>query len=174
MALCTTKVAPVSPVLINFDTYTGMTAASAFGTAFGGATAGTGNAYIGPYGYSGVVTNWVLSMVTGATGGITAAGLQDWGLDLTVTQETVFGGGVGFWMTGCANATAFKGISFWARGMGPTGTFTAILGTSNTTVTASLGTCTGTCAPPQAQNIALTTAWTQTKLTWAMFAGGLQ
>jgi hypothetical protein len=161
-------------VLINFDTYNGMTAANAFGTAFGGATAGTGNAYIGPYGYSGGVTNWALSMVTGESGGLTAAGTQDWGLDLTVTQESIFGGGVGFWMTSCANATAFTGISFWARGMDPTASLTAILGTSNTTTTANLGTCTGTCAPPQAQNLALSTAWTQISLPWAMFAGGLQ
>jgi hypothetical protein len=173
VALCTTKVVPISPVLINFDTYNGMTAADNFGTAFGGATAGTGNAYIGPYGYSGGVTNWALSMVTGESGGLTAAGTQDWGLDLTVTQESVFGGGIGFWMTSCANASTFKGISFWARGMGPSGTFTAILGTSLTTAVASQGMCTGMCAPPQAQNIPLSTAWTQVMLPWAMFTGGV-
>jgi hypothetical protein len=173
VALCTTTVVPANPVLINFDTYNGTTAANLFGTAFGGATPGTGTAYIGPYGYSGGNTNWTLSMVTGESGGLTAAGTQDWGLDLTVTQESVFGGGVGFWMTSCANATTFKGISLWARGAGPTGTFTAILGTSNTTSTGSLGTCTGTCASPSAQNIPLSTAWTQVMLPWAMFTGGL-
>ncbi|HZU82304.1 MAG TPA: hypothetical protein VE987_05285, partial [Polyangiaceae bacterium] len=183
-ALCATKivVAPSNPVLNDFEAYTGATAFLA-STPFGPAYPNGG--YTGPYAYSGggpqlneAGTNYVLSMVTGQTGGTLEGGAQDWALDLTVTDESGFGAGLGFWMT-CANASAFRGLSFWVRGQTPTGAVAVQLQTADTTSTTASqpGTCTGTCAHPSATvlgdaAIPVGPSWTQITLPWAAFTGG--
>jgi hypothetical protein len=178
---CSTKVTvpTTNPVLVNFETYTGTTAASSFSVVFGGPTVSTWAppptivGYTGFYGFSGGMTNYTLSMVTGETGG-TVDGGQDWALDFAITQENVYGGGLGFWMS-CANASAFKGISFWARGQVPTNVVGLALGTADTILTSAGGLCTGTsatCLAPQASNLPLTMNWSQIMVPWSMFIGG--
>ena len=175
--LCGTKVTPLNPVLINFDTYSGSTLAQDYGEAFGGPTAGSGTSYTGPYGFSGGgpggAVDYALSMVTGRTGGLTDAGLQDWAVDLSLTDEIVWGGGVGIWMS-CANASAFKGISFWARGQIPGNDVSISLVTADTTPVSTGGTCTGSCVAPQAVNLPLDgLVWTEVTVPWASFVGGV-
>jgi hypothetical protein len=166
----------MNPVLINFDTYNGSTLAQNYAEAFGGATAGSGTAYAGPYAFSGGGADggvdYTLSMVTGRTGGLTDAGLQDWGLDLALTDEAVWGGGVGIWMT-CANASAFKGISFWARGQIPGNSVTVALAIADTAPVSAGGTCVGTCTAPQVNLPLDGLVWTQVTVPWASFAGGV-
>jgi hypothetical protein len=178
-------VSAVSPVLIDFDRYspTGPAGAEGFDTYFG-----SGNAvgYIGPYAYSGVMTNTSITPVTGRTGG-TIDGSTDWGLNLTVTQESVYGAGLGLWMS-CLNASSYKGISFWARGQTPIGTcsadagggscFNVVLSTASTTLSTDGGAarCMGTsttCVEPTASNLQLTTTWTPFRLAWSQFVGGM-
>jgi hypothetical protein len=179
-------VTAISPVLINFENYNPMSDAG-FETWFGG---GSSVGYIGPYAYSGGGpdggVNWTLSPVTGRTGGEIDGG-QDWAIDFHLTQESVFGGALAFWMT-CVNASAYKGISFWARGQTPTGTCPADAGggscfsfsfsTEATSVAADggAGTCMGTsatCVGPQANNLPLSMVWTEYQIPWSQFAGGL-
>jgi hypothetical protein len=175
--LCATKVTPLNPVLINFDTYNGSTLAQDYGEAFGGATVASGTSYTGPYGFSGGgpggAVDYTLSMVTGRTGGLTDAGLQDWAVDLALMDEVVWGGGVGIWMT-CANASSFKGISFWARGQIPGNDLSLSLVTADTTPVSTGGTCTGSCVAPQVVSLPLDgLVWTQVTVPWASFVGGI-
>lgn len=175
-----------SPTLINFENYNAMSDAG-FNTYFG---SGSSVGYIGPYAYSGGGpgggVNWTLSPVTGRTGGPIDGG-QDWALDMKLTQESAYGGGLGFWMS-CVNASTYKGITFWARGQTPAGTcsadagggscFAVQLSTAATTVVGDggAGTCAGTsttCVSPQATNLPLSITWTQYQIPWANFSGGM-
>ena len=175
------------PVLLNFEGYNPTSDGGGFNGSFG---TWPQLGYIGPYAYSGGGpdggTNWTLKPVTGQTGG-TIDGGQDWALDLTLTQESGYGGALGFWMS-CANASAYKGISFWARGQTPMGTCSADAGSGScfsmsisTTATSlvadgGVGTCTGTsttCVGPQATNLPLSMTWTQFQIPWAQFGGGM-
>jgi hypothetical protein len=179
-----------SPVLINFDRYspTGAAGAAGFDTFFG---SGTSTGYIGPYAFSGGAADggvdWTLTPVTGSSGG-TIDGATDWAVNFTVTNEAVYGAGLGFWMS-CVNAQSYSGISFWARGQTPIGTcsadagggscFTMSIGTAATTppgADAGAGTCSGTattCVNPMVSDLSLSTSWTQFKIPWSRFTGGM-
>lgn len=178
------------PVLIDFNRYspTGAAGADGFDTFFG---SGTSVGYIGPYAFSGGGAdgglNWTLTPVTGSSGG-TIDGATDWAINFSVTNETVFGGGLGFWMS-CVNAPTYSGISFWARGQSPIGTcsadagggscFTVSLGTAATSLPGGdggVGTCTGTsttCVNPMVSDLALSLNWTQFHVPWSQFTGGM-
>jgi hypothetical protein len=179
-----------SPVLIDFNRYSpsGPAGATGFDTYFGtGASVG----YIGPYAFSGGPgdggVNWTLTPVTGSSGG-TTDGATDWAINMAVTDETVFGAGLGFWMS-CVDATSYSGISFWARGQTPIGTcsadagggscFTMSIGTAATTLPGGdggAGTCGGTsttCVNPMISDLSLSLNWTQYKLRWSQFTGGM-
>ncbi len=179
-ALCGTKVvvALSNPVLQNFDSYTGTTAlltGSTFGPAF---PAGGYTGLWGPYASTTGVADGVLSMVTGRTGGVLPDGGTDWAVDLSVMPEAQYNNGIGIWMS-CANATAFKGISFWVRGQMPTFQLSVVLATLETSPLASGGPCTGTCASPTASSLmdaglpVTFPVWTQVTLPWSAFTGGL-
>jgi hypothetical protein len=178
------------PVLIDFDRYspTGPAGASGFDTFFG---SGTSVGYIGPYAFSGGPgdggVNWSLTPVTGSSGG-TIDGSTDWAINMAVADETVFGAGLGFWMS-CLDATSYGGISFWARGQSPVGTcsadagggscFTLSVTTAATTVPGTdggAGSCGGTsttCVNPMVANLPLTLDWTQYEIPWSQFVGGM-
>jgi hypothetical protein len=179
-----------SPVLIDFNRYSpsGPAGPTGFDTFFGsGASVG----YIGPYAFSGGSgdggVNWTLTPVTGSSGG-TIDGSTDWAIQLMVTNEAVFGAGLGFWMS-CVNAQSYSGISFWARGQTPVGTcsadagggscFTVSIGTAATTLPGGdggVGTCSGTtttCVNPMVSDRQLSLNWAQYKVPWSMFTGGM-
>jgi hypothetical protein len=179
-------VTAVGSTLINFDSYN-PTSDAGFGTSFG---SGTSVGYIGTYAYSGGGAdggpNDVISPVTGRSGGA-ADGGQDWAVDLTLNAESVYGGALGIWMS-CVNASSYNGISFWARGMLPTGTcsgdagsgscFALMLGTAATAAPSDggVGTCSGTsstCVAPKAANLQLSNTWTQFQIPWSSFTGGM-
>ena len=171
--LCATKTTLGNPVLLNFENYDGTVTADRYGTAFGGATPGTGTAYTGPYSFGDGSVTPVLALLAGHPP-------SQWAVSETATRATAWGMGGGFWMS-CANASAFKGISFWVRGSSPTGVFSFNVNTESTimpdaTNAAGGGTCPGTtatCIPATRLNIPLTADWTQVQLMWADFTPGM-
>jgi hypothetical protein len=173
--LCATKIAPLNPVLINFETYTGTVTADNFGTPFGGATPNTGTEYTGPFAYpeNDTATPPTLAILAGHPP-------SQWAVSETSTQAQVWGMGGGLWM-GCANLSAYKGVSFWVRGSGPLNVFSFSVSMENTSLPTATnpaggGTCPGTkdtCTPPTKTNIPLTADWTQVQILWADFAPGL-
>lgn len=95
-------------------------------------------------------------------------------------SATVWGMGGGIWM-GCADATTYKGISFWVRGTSGTGTFSFSVSMDSTllpdaTNAAGGGTCPGTkdtCVGPSKANLPITSDWTQVQIMWSDFAAGM-
>src|SRR5581483_2998205 len=168
--LCATKTTVMNPVLINFETYDGMVTADKFGTAFGGAAANMGSAYTGPYAFGDGSVTPTLSILAGHPP-------SNWAVAESAMQARTWGMGGGFWMSSCANASAYKGISFWVRGSGPLNVFSFTVSMDSTTPpdpanAAGGGICTGTsttCVPATKQNIPLTTDWTQVQILWSDF-----
>ncbi len=174
------------PSLINFEGYNPTLDGGNFNGSFG---TWPQLGYIGPYAFSGGAPdggpNYTLNPVTGQTGGLVDGG-ADWGIELHVMQETHFGAGLGFWMS-CANASAYKGISFWVRGQVPSNSISLTLSTLDTTPTSAQppGTCpgmtsqalcgtpptAGACCAPFAASIPVTMVWTNVQLPWAKFTG---
>jgi hypothetical protein len=166
---CATKITPMNPVLMDFENYDGKVAADKYGTAFGGATAGTGTAYIGPISWGDGTTTPTLAILAGRPP-------SNWGLSQTVTQAAAWGMGGAFWM-GCANATAYKGITFWVRGSVPEAKFSFSMDMESTIPidATTPGTCAGTkdtCKPALKADIPITMDWTQVKILWADFTPG--
>jgi hypothetical protein len=171
--LCATKTTLMNPVLINFENYDGTVTASMYSTAFGGATPGTGNAYAGPYAYGDGSSTPTLSILAGHPP-------SNWGVSQMVTNASTWGMGGGIWM-GCADASAYKGISFWVRGSTSSGVFSFSITMENTAMPdianpAGGGTCPGTtdtCKNPVKNDIPLTADWTQVSILWADFTPGV-
>jgi hypothetical protein len=177
--LCAHKVPVQNAVFANFENYTGtaLDVATQYTFQWGGATAGTGNGLAGVYGYSGGLTNYAFTFKAGHDA------TSNWALDYTLTNESVYGGALAFWMNPtCLDASAYKGISFWARGQSATGLFTATVATEDTsppdaTNPAGGGTCMGTsatCVHPSTMDLALTPDWQQFQIPWAMLKPGLR
>jgi hypothetical protein len=174
--LCATKTVVMNPVFLNFENYTGMgtMTAATYSTAFGGTTPNTGTAYAGIYSFGDGSATPVLSMVGGNPP-------SNWAAGLTVTQASAWGMAAAVWMGGCANATAYKGISFYVRGSSGTGMFSFNVSMESTqlpdaTNPAGGGTCPGTsdtCKDPSKANIPLTADWTEVQILWADFTPGL-
>jgi hypothetical protein len=173
--LCATKTTLMQPVLINFESYDGTVAANNFGTAFGGAAPNVGTAYTGPFAYPEDATTLAptLSILAGHPP-------SQWAVSETSMGARVWGMGGGIWMS-CANASAYKGISFWVRGSGPLNVMSFSLDMQSTVMpdvnnAAGGGTCPGTketCLPAKKADIPLTADWTQVQILWADFAPGM-
>lgn len=169
---CATKTKVAIPAFMDFENYNGMVDASLFATAFGGTTVNTGTSYAGldaPWG-DGTATEG-LQMLAGHASNYAASE--------SVTQASGWGMGGGIWM-GCADASAYKGISFWVRGSSGTGTFSFVIGMDSTDMPDSTGagggTCPGTtttCKAPEKDGIPLTTDWAQVQILWADFTPGM-
>lgn len=176
--LCAHKVTLQTSVFANFENYTGapIDLATQYGFQWGGATAGTGSGIAGVYGYSGGLTNFMLSFRAGHDA------TSNWALGYALNDETVYGGAVGFWMNPtCLNASAYRGITFWARGQTATGVFSVVVATEDTTPPtanpAGGGTCPGTadtCKPAFSADLAIGPDWMQHDVTWAMLLPGLR
>ena len=171
---CVTKTKVMNPIFMNFENYNGMVTIDNYATAFGGTTVNTGNAYTGIYGYPEAdgATAPTLSILAGHPPSNWAGSEQ--------LAATMWGMGGGVWM-GCADATAYKGISFWVRGSSGTGTFQFSVSMDSTQLpdaknSAGGGTCPGvkaTCVDPTMMNIPLTTDWTQVTIKWSDLTPGL-
>jgi hypothetical protein len=177
---CATKTTVMNPIFMNFENYNGMVTADNYATAFGGTTVNSGSAYAGIYGYPEAdgTTAPTMSILAGHPPSTWAGSEQ--------LAATIYGMGGGVWM-GCADASAYKGISFWVRGTSGKGTFQFSVSMENTqlpsgTNNAGGGTCPGvaaspgvnaTCVDPTMTNIPLTQDWTQVTIMWSDFTPGL-
>ncbi len=158
---------------MNFENYDGMVSADKYVTAFGGATAGTGNAYAGTYSFGDGTATPVLALLAGHPPSM-------WAVSETVTHASAWGMGGGIWM-GCADATAYKGISFYVRGTSPTGVFSFSMDMESTVMpdasnAAGGGTCPGTkdtCKGPTKANIPISMDWAPVQILWADFTAGM-
>jgi hypothetical protein len=163
----------MNPLLIDFETYNGTVEASNWGTPFGGATAGTGTVYAGPYAYGDETVTPTLAILAGRPPSMYAVAE-------TVTQTRGWGMGGGIWM-GCVDATGYKGVSFWVRGMSERAVFSFSIDMESTVRpdennNAGGGTCPGTkdtCQAATKVDIPLTMDWTQVQLLWADFTPGM-
>jgi hypothetical protein len=171
--LCASKTVVMNPVFMNFENYNGTTAAASYSTAFGGTTTNTGTAYAGLFAYSDGSATPTLSILAGDPP-------SNWAGSESVTQASTWGMGGGVWM-GCADASAYTGISFSVRGSSGTNTFTFTLAMESTvmpdaTNPAGGGTCSGTtatCTAPSMNNIPLTAEWSQVTILWSDFTPGM-
>jgi hypothetical protein len=171
---CATKTKIMSPLFMDFENYNGTVTAANYATAFGGTTVNTGTAYAGiyPYPESAGSTTPTLAILAGHPP-------SNWAGSETL-QATQWGMGGGVWM-GCADATAYKGISFWVRGSSGTGMFSFTVSMESTqlpdaTNPAGGGTCPGTtdtCKDPIKSNIPITSDWTQVQILWSDFTTGM-
>jgi hypothetical protein len=151
-----------------------MVTADKFGTAFGGAAANMGSAYMGPYAFGDGSVTPMLNILAGHPP-------SNWAVAESAMQAKTWGMGGGFWMSNCVNASAYKGITFFVRGSGPLNVFSFNVSMDSTTLpdptnAAGGGTCTGTastCTPATKLNIPLTTDWTPVTLLWSDFTPGM-
>lgn len=170
--LCAIKTTPMNPVFLNFENYDGTVTADKYSTAFGGATPNTGTAYAGVYSFGDGSATPTLALMAGHPP-------SNWGVSQSVTQASAWGMGGGVWM-GCADASAYRGISFWVRGSSGTGMFSFDVSMESTqlpnaTNSAGGGTCPGTadtCKDPSKANLPITADWTQVQILWADFTPG--
>jgi hypothetical protein len=177
---CATKTVVMNPIFMNFENYDGMVTVDKYATAFGGTTLNTGNAYTGIYGYP------EADGTTPPTMAILAGHPPSMWAGSETLAATMWGMGGGVWM-GCADASAYKGISFWVRGTSGKGTFQFSISMASTQLpsganNAGGGTCPGvaaspgvmaTCVDPTMTNIPLTADWTQVSIMWGDFTPGL-
>jgi hypothetical protein len=171
---CATKTTIMTPVFMNFEDYKGNTDPSMYGTAFGTTTVGMGTAYAGTLAYP---------EADGATAPTLSLGgghpPSTWAATETLSA-TMWGMGGGIWM-GCADASAYKGISFWVRGTSGKSTFSFTLAMDSTDLPNAMnaaggGICPGTkdtCKPAEKDNIPISSDWTQVSILWSDFTPGM-
>jgi hypothetical protein len=172
--VCATKTKIVTPVFMDFENYNGTSDPTMYSTAFGGTTVNTGTAYAGTYQYPEASSSPAATLTVG--GGHPPSNWAG-GENLAATM---WGMGGGIWM-GCADASAYKGISFWVRGSSGTGSMTFTISMESTTMpdasnSAGGGTCPGTsdtCKAAEKDGIPVTSDWTQVSLLWSDFTPGM-
>jgi len=172
--LCATKTKLMNPVLLNFENYDGTVTADKYAAAFGGATPNTGTVYTGPYAFGDGTATPTLAILAGHPP-------SQWAVSEKVMSASAWGMGGGIWMGGCADASAYKGVSFWVRGSSPTGLFSFSVSMDSTVLPDATdaragGTCAGTkdtCTPATKTDIPVSADWTQVQLLWAAFSPGL-
>lgn len=172
-SICDTKAVVAAPQIATFDSCTEGLSGDAVSSGCKIAEIGGTSLFGGLFSYDDGTGNPTLSVVSGHTS--SALGLA------STEPATKYGGGFGIWTTGCFNASAYKGISFWTRGTAPNaGKATISVVMAETTPsnppagTTNRGTCTGTsdtCKSPKF-SFPVTDTWTQVHALWSGFAGG--
>ena len=166
---CSTKAIIVTPIVADFESYNGTTAATSWGWAFNAPAGATNAVYAGLYDSNDGTGTPILAIAgPGYNSSKYAASISN-------TQATKWGGQLGMWM-GCVDASAYAGISFWVKGSVPSSTATLALATAGTSGPDSTGfgggTCTtGTCAGPSI-TFPVTSDWSQVLVPWATFTPG--
>jgi len=176
--LCTSKITMQSPSIASFETYDGTTAAADYSWIFGGAADGVLGVHTSTYAYGDGSVTPTLAILAGHAG--------NYGLTVSVTNASKWGEGFGMYLLdeqykpGCIDASAYKGVTMWVRGMVPTGTFSFSVSMSQATkpsTTEPGGSCTGTddatCKSPTAVDLPVSATWSQVDVLWADMLGGL-
>jgi hypothetical protein len=170
--MCATKTTLTVPLMTNFDSYDGKTAAEMWTFPFNGKTGADADApYAGPYTYNDMTGTPFIGMVGGANA-------STYAISVSNPMATGWGGALAFWMA-CVNASTYTGISFYARGSIPTGKVSVSLTmepSSKPEVTDPKGggTCDAgdMCKSPMVE-VPVTADWTLIKIPWSMFAAGV-
>jgi hypothetical protein len=168
---CATKTVVTTPLITDFESYDGATAVDQWDFSFNGDASPV---YAGPYGFDDGTGEFFFGMVAGNN--------SNYGISISNTGASEWGGGFGFWM-GCVDASGYSGITFWVRGSTPTGKANVSLAMEETNPPdeddpAGGGTCidTGTddkeCSGPSAE-FDLTDTWTQIQISWSSFDPGM-
>ena len=167
---CFTRTIITTPLLADFESYDGTTAATSWSWAFNAPAGAAGAVYAGFYNSNDGTGTPTLNLVNpGYDSSKYAANIAN-------TQASSWGGQLGVWM-GCIDASAYQGISFWVQGTAPTGNANLTLATEGTSPPDSTdshggGTCTATpCAGPNIQ-FPVTSSWTQVLVPWGTFTAG--
>jgi hypothetical protein len=172
-SVCDSKAIVTAPLIANFDSCTVGLTGDAVASGCQLASIGGSTLFGGVFSYDDGTGNPTFSVVPGHASG---------GLGLATTEPaSKYGGGFGVWTTGCFNASAYKGISFWARGIVPKdgkATFSVMMAETAPSVppagTTNRGTCTGAseqCKSPKF-SFPVTDTWTQVHAPWSGFMGG--
>ena len=87
-------------------------------------------------------------------------------------HNATWGGGVGLWFA-CLDASAYTGVTFWARGSSPAGKVKLLLSVNAVEIESKGGDCpdAGPCARPFTE-LELTDEWTEHTFKWADFTDG--
>ena len=112
----------------------------------------------------------------GVTAEIVAGPSSDRAFSVTLVGSDEWGGGMGFWMSGCPDVSVYSGITFWARSNVPGGTVTMSLMTADTLTPADheSGQCAADSASPASVELDVSSGdWTEFTLPWSDFIGGL-
>jgi hypothetical protein len=162
------------PGIANFDSYDGSVVSKWLFSLGDDSSTGI---WAGPFGYGdreGTETVETFDMTDGHNS-LYALRVKD-------TNAQKYGGGMGIWMSGCLDATKFTGVSFWVRGVAPTGTAKLSLMIKETTATTPLkaeyktGTCPGvtdsTCIPPKYE-FEVKDTWALIQIPWTAFSPGV-
>jgi hypothetical protein len=169
-----------NPGIADFDAYEGQMPLGKWSLPLGDDTA-TG-VFTGPFGYGdddvdeeGQGIPETFAMVPGND--------SPYALGIADTLADEYGGGMGMWLSACLDASAFTGISFWARGIAPTGEAKLSLLMNETTSTMpSSGTKKGTCDGTDSEDaptcihpthmFPVTDEWTEVRVPWSEVTAG--
>ena len=170
---CAKQTVLTKPGIADFDSYDGAADLTSWSFALGGDS--SSGIFAGAFGYGDRAGNVAetFDMSTGHT--------PPYAMRIADSMALEWGGGMGVWISGCLDATAFSGISFWVRGIAPTATAKISLFMKQTTSsvpaqsTSKTGTCPGvtdtTCIHPKYE-FEVTDTWTEVKVPWAAFTPG--
>lgn len=171
---CATKVtlASSTPGIADFDAYDGTADLDTWSFALGGDSA-TG-VYSGPFSYGDETTGdpEEFGMVDGNE--------STYAYSISDTLAEEYGGGLGLWLSACVDASVFDGISFWVRGLAPTGEakFTVLTGETTAVEPTAADGPVGSCDFPEAECIhptytfPVTDTWTEVRVPWAAMMPG--
>jgi len=172
-SICDTKAVVAAAPIADFDSCTvGLTDEAATSGCTIAEIGGT-SLFGGVFFYEDGTGSPTFSVVPGQTSG---------GLGLASSEPaSVYGGGFGLWTTGCFDASAYEGITFWTRGTAPNAgeaTVSVLMAqtapSGSTEGSMNRGTCSGTseqCTPPKF-SFPVTDSWTQVHAPWSGFAAG--
>ena len=172
-SICDTKAVVAAAPIATFDACTvGLSDDAATSDCTIAEIGGT-SLFGGVFFYDDGTGNPTFSVVPGHTSG--ALGLA------STEPASEYGGGFGIWTTGCFNASAYDGITFWTRGTAPNAgeaTVSVLMAETTPSVPAAGSTNRGTCAGTSDQckspkfSFPVTDSWTQVHAPWSGFTGG--
>jgi hypothetical protein len=164
-----------TPGIADFEAYDGSADLSTWSFALGGDSS-TG-VVAGPYAYGDEADGnpETFEAVEGPD--------STYALSISDSLAEEFGGGVGLWLSGCLDLTAFTGISFWARGSVPLGEAKLVVSMEETTSETpdeydNCGTCPGAADVDPAECVhpsymfSVTDTWTEFRVPWSAFTAG--
>jgi hypothetical protein len=167
---CYVKTPVTTPLVADFESYDGKTAADAWGWAFNGAAGSASAVYAGLYQSNDGTGSPQMSIAGPGNAS------SKYAANFSNTQASKYGGQVGMWM-GCIDASGYQGVSFWVKGSTPTNKATMNVATEGTTApdktdAAGGGTCTTEPCTQASAEFDVTSTWKQVMIPWETFKPG--